>query len=148
MYKLPGKVIWESLLQLWTLQMLSSAPNIHGVLMWSVLWRSYSGERIGPIKNLTNSGKQQYLRKPQAMLKCLLLCIRAGGSLLHKGSEFDFLMSLSSDEQKSTQRRVNLKGDRNFITSYVKCRAFLCTSENTAFISLKVVIIQAEPLSQ
>lgn len=82
------------------------------------------------------------------MLKCLLLCVRAGGSRLHKETEFDFLMPLSSDEQKSMQQRVNLKGDHNFITSYVKYLVFLCTSENTAFIGLKVVIIQVESLGK
>lgn len=53
----------------------------------------------------------------------------------------------SLGEQKSTQQRVNLKGDDNSIMSTVKCLAFFCTSENTAFICIKVVIIQDEPLS-
>lgn len=82
------------------------------------------------------------------MLNCLLLCVRAGGSLLHKGAEFDLLMPLSSDEQESAQQRVNLKGDHNSIMSSVKCLAFLCTSENTAFIGIKVVIAQVESLSK
>jgi len=68
------------------------------------------------------------------MLNYLLLCIRDGGSLLHK---FDFLMPLSS-MSKSLHRRVNLKGDHNSVMSSVKCVAFLCTSENTAFIGIQV----------
>lgn len=76
-----------------------------------------------------------------------LLGTRAGENLLHKGTEFSFLMPLLPDEQNSTHQRVNLKDDHNSVMTSVECLNFLCTSESPAFIGIKVVIKQNESFS-